>query len=380
LGAPLFFILVLLLAAGCSPAGDEAELVRRAVATVEAGRSPAQPSELSGAGREAVAALELALVAVYEQVNPSVVYIVTRAGGAPLSSGSGFLYTDAGHIVTNNHVVEHGDTFEVVFSDGSRRRATLTGADADSDLAVIHVDDLPEGAIPATLAEFETVRVGQLVVAIGNPFGEQGSISLGIVSGLGRRIRSLRDTPGGFYSLPEVIQTDAPINVGNSGGPLLNLDGEVIGVNSAIRTDTGFNSGVGFAIPVKAVLRVVPALIEDGRYPYPFIGVSTLPDDLDLELQEALGLDRAGGVYVTSVTAGGPADVAGIIAAPAGQGPIGAGRGGDLIVAIDGREVKDFHDLISYLVFETEVGQTVQVTVLRSGQPVTLPVILGERP
>jgi 2-alkenal reductase len=203
---------------------------------------------------------------------------------------------------------------------------------------------------------------------------------MGIVSGLGRRIRSLRDTPGGTFSLPEVIQTDAPINPGNSGGPLLNLRGEVVGVNSAIRSDTGFNSGVGFAIPVQAVQRVTPALIADGSYIYPYIGVSTLLDDLDLDLQEALSLPQPSGVYVTDVTVGGPAETAGIVAAPAGQGPIGVGPGGDLIVAIDDRVVQDFHDLISYLVFETEVGQTVQVTVLRHGERVVVPVTLGQRP
>jgi S1-C subfamily serine protease len=381
LSAFLFVALFLFAAAGCRGAEPGEDVVQRAVATVEAGLAPSQPIETAGAaGRAAAAGLEAAISSVYERVNPSVVYIITRAGGVLLSSGSGFVYDSAGHVVTNSHVVQHADSFEVVFSEGTRQRATLVGADADSDLAVIVVDALPEGAHPVTLGDFDGVRVGQFVVAIGNPFGEQGSISLGIVSGLGRRIQSLRETPGGTYSLPGVIQTDAPINVGNSGGPLLNLDGEVIGVSSAIRTETGFNSGVGFAIPVQAVQRVVPAIIDDGRFAYPFIGVSTLRDDLDLELQEALGLAQTRGVYVTSVTSGGPADAAGIIAAPTGQGPIGAGPGGDLIVAIDGRDVQDFQDLISYLVFETQVGQTVEVTVLRSGQAVTLPVTLGERP
>jgi S1-C subfamily serine protease len=379
LGALLFLTLLLFAAAGCRAADAGDEVVRRAVATVEAGLAASQQADPADAAGQA-AGLEGAITSVYESVNPSVVYIITRASGVLLSSGSGFVYDSAGHIVTNSHVVQNADSFEVVFSEGTRQPATLIGADADSDLAVMLVDALPEGANPVALADFDSVRVGQLVVAIGNPFGEQGSISLGIISGLGRRIQSLRDTPGGTYSLPGVIQTDAPINVGNSGGPLLNLDGEVIGVSSAIRTDTGFNSGVGFAIPVRAVQRVIPALIDDGRFSYPFIGVSTLRDDLDLELQEALGLEQTRGVYVTSVTSGGPADAAGIIAAPGGQGPIGSGPGGDLIVAIDGQPVHDFQDLISYLVFETQVGQTVEVTVLRSGQEVTLPVTLGERP
>jgi 2-alkenal reductase len=371
LSLALFFISFLLLAAGCRSTEGQGNLVSQAVATVESGLQ---------AGLSAQPDLETALIAVYQKVNPSVVFIVVEAGGVELNSGSGFVYDALGHIITNNHVVENGDGFEVAFSDGSRRRAALVGNDPDSDLAVIRVESLPEGVQPVTLGDFGSVHVGQIVVAIGNPFGEQGSLSMGIVSGLGRRIRSLRDTPGGTFSLPEVIQTDAPINPGNSGGPLLNLRGEVVGVNSAIRSDTGFNSGVGFAIPVQAVQRVAPALIADGSYIYPYIGVSTLLDDLDLDLQEALSLPQSSGVYVTDVTVGGPAETAGIVAAPAGQGPIGVGPGGDLIVAIDDRVVQDFHDLISYLVFETEVGQTVQVTVLRHGERVVVPVTLGQRP
>jgi S1-C subfamily serine protease len=376
---PLIFILILVFLTACSSAGGEDAVVRSAVATVEAGLPPALPGGGAAPGSDA-ANLEGALTAVYEKVNPSVVYIISYAAGAAYSSGSGFVYDRDGHVVTNNHVVALGDRFEVVFSDRSRRKATLAGTDPDSDLAVLHVDSLPNGVGPVTLAHPGALRVGQFVAAIGNPFGEQGSISLGIISGLGRRIRSQRDTPGGIYSLPDVIQTDAPINVGNSGGPLLDLRGEVVGVSSAIRTDTGFNSGVGFAIPVRAVQRIVPALIADGGYTYPWIGLSTLPEDLDLQLQEALELDRTTGVYVTGVVENGPSAQAGLIAAPSGQGPVGVGPGGDLIVAIDGNEVKDFNDLISYLVFETEVGQSVQLTVLRAGQTLTVPVTLGERP
>lgn len=368
----LSLVLTLLLAVACNPGQGEDDLIGRAVATVEAG--------LPGGATLVYPELELALIDVYERVNPSVVFIVVEAGGIELNSGSGFVYDEQGHIITNNHVVENGDAYEVVFSDGSRRRAERVGSDADSDLAVIRVEPLPDGVQPVTLGDSAALRVGQIVVAIGNPFGEQSSLSMGVVSGLGRRIPSARETPGGTFSLPEVIQTDAPINPGNSGGPLLNLQGEVIGVNSAIRSDTGFNSGVGFAIPVKAVERVAPALIRDGSYSYPYIGVTTLPAGIDLDLQEALALPQASGVYVTGLTAGGPAERAGLIAAPAGQGPIGAGPGGDLIVAIDDREVQDFHDLISYLVFETEVGQTVQVTVLREGGRVVIPVTLGQRP
>ena len=357
---------------------DTQAIVEQAVATVQAQlpaeievRQPAQATEITVSSD-----LESRLIALYEQVNPSVIYILSEQDTFDLSSGSGFVYDEEGYIVTNNHVVTQGDSFEVVFANGSRRRAELIGTDVDSDLAVVKVDGLPEGVEPVTLGDFNEISVGQFVVAIGNPFGEQGSISLGIVSGLGRSLTSERMADGGgTYSLPEVIQTDAPINPGNSGGPLLNLAGEVVGVNSAIRSTTGFNSGVGFSIPVQAVKRVVPDLIDNGEYVYPYLGISTFTGNIDLDRQQTLELSQATGVYVTSVTAGGPAEDAGIIPAPGGEGP-----GGDLITAIDGQEVREFNDLISYLVFETEVGQTVELTVVRDGERITVPLTLGARP
>jgi len=203
--------------------------------------------------------LEATLIGVYRRANPSVVYIIVPSVG----SGSGFVYSQDGYIVTNRHVVEGGRTFEVVFADGERQRAELIGSDADSDLAVLQVDRLPDGVEPLALGDSDSLQVGQFVLAIGNPFGEQGSMSLGIVSGVGRSLLSQRAaTSGSTYSLPEVIQTDAPINPGNSGGPLLNLAGEVLGVNAAIATTTGENSGVGFSIPVSAVKLIVPSLAD----------------------------------------------------------------------------------------------------------------------
>jgi 2-alkenal reductase len=277
--------------------------------------------------------------------------------------------------VTNHHVVSGARDYEVVFADGERREAALVGADADSDLAVLRVDGLPEGVPPLPLAEADSLQVGQFVVAIGNPFGEQGSMTLGIVSGLDRSLTSQRESVmGSSYSLPEVIQTDAPINPGNSGGPLLNLDGEVVGVNSAIASTTGTHSGVGFSIPVDAVRRIVPALIADGAYAHPYMGIS-IADELSLDAQARYGLPQTQGAYVLGVTRGGPADQAGLIPANATTG-----RGGDLIVEIDDQSIDDFADLNSYLVFHTTVGQTIQVTVLREGKRVTLPLTLGERP
>jgi 2-alkenal reductase len=322
--------------------------------------------------------IEDLLVGLYQKVNPSVVHILvytSRNDAVPLGSGSGFVFDSEGRVVTNNHVVEDGNDFEVVFADGSRRWAEVIGNDVDSDLAVIQVDSLPPNVIPVTLGDSDQLRVGQFVIAIGNPFGEQGSMSLGIISGLGRSLESQRqlDNQGGRYSLPQVIQTDAPINPGNSGGPLLNLAGEVVGVNSAIRTTTGVNSGVGFSIPVNAVRRVIPRLIEEGQYIYAYMGVQI--QSLNLNLQDRLGLPRPSGAYVTGITPNGPAEDAGLIPAQGDDG-----QGGDLIVAIDGQPVQDTEQLISYLVFKADVGQTVELTVLRDGETITLPLTLGARP
>ncbi len=387
----LLFVSFLLLAGlacnSLAPAGRDTsdpeisrdELVDAAVATVRAQveDSGVQPVVTGPATVTTINTdLEAALVNLYERANPAVVFIVTGEGSLRLGSGSGFVYDSSGHVVTNNHVVADGDSYEVQFSDGTRRRGELVGADVDSDLAVLKVESLPSGVEPLTLADFNSLRVGQFVVAIGNPFEEQGSLSFGIISGLGRSIISQRLAEnGGFYSLPEVIQTDAPINPGNSGGPLLNLSGQVVGVNSAIRSSTGLNTGVGFAIPVAAVKRIAPSLIANGSYSYPYLGIGSSGGPIDLERQERLGLPQANGVYVTSVTPGSPADHAGIVPAQNEETP-----GGDLIIGIDEQQVQEFTDLLSYLVFETEVGQTVDLTVVRGGETITIPLTLSERP
>ena len=316
--------------------------------------------------------LEQSLENVYQMANPAVVYILVP----PFGSGSGFVYSEDGYIVTNNHVVTDGTSFEIVFANGQRRQAELVGADVDSDLAVLKIDDLPEGVRPLTLANSDEVQVGQLTVAIGNPFGEQGSMSLGIISALGRSLESQRSLidNSNSYSLPQVIQTDAPINPGNSGGPLLNLQGEVIGINAAISTETGTNSGVGYAIPVNAVHRIVPSLIADGRYTYPYMGAG-FDDEISLDEQTTFGLSQTQGAYVLSITPGGPAAEAGLIGANSATG-----RGGDLIVALNDQPINNFADLNAYLTFNTEAGQTIEVTVLRNGQLETLSLTLGARP
>jgi 2-alkenal reductase len=324
-------------------------------------------------GATAVTGSELqnSLVSLYQKANPSVVYIIVP----PLGSGSGFVYSDDGYIVTNNHVVADGSSFEVVFSDGQRMEAQLIGNDPDSDLAVIKVDQLPENVTALPLAQPNSLQVGQFVAAIGNPFGEQGSMSMGIISGLGRSLPSQRTlTTGSSYTLPQVIQTDAPINPGNSGGPLLNLAGEVVGVNSAIASTTGTSSGVGFSIPVAAVHRIVPSLIENGDYDYSYMGVG-FDNEVSLDELAIYDLPQTQGAYVLNVSPGSPAAEAGLIAADAQTG-----QGGDLIVAIDDQQINNFADLNAYLVFNTTVGQTIDMTVLRDGQTVSLPLVLGERP
>ncbi|MGC9350282.1 MAG: S1C family serine protease [Anaerolineae bacterium] len=326
--------------------------------------------------------LQETLTRLYREINPSVVYIVVSTGSrdftAPLGSGSGFVFAqddEGAYIVTNDHVVAPGSRYEVVFATGDRQRGEVIGSDPDSDLAVVKIEDLPEGVAPLALGDGASLAVGQLVIAIGNPFGEQGSMSLGIISGLGRSLPSQRMTASGStYSLPQVIQTDAPINPGNSGGPLLNLDGEVIGVNAAIATTTGINSGVGFSIPVDVVERIVPSLIEDGEVVYPFMGL-TFDGEVSLDEMETYGVSQTQGAYVLEVSPGSPAAEAGLV----GADPDTL-RGGDLIVAIDDRPVGDFSDLNTYLVLETEVGQTIDLTVLRGDERLVLPLTLGARP
>lgn len=360
-------------------------VVERVVATVQAQLPTPAASSAPGVDTAVNAPLDFdlqsQLVAVYEQVNPAVVHIFVYSTfdgqEFPLGTGSGFVYDNAGHIITNNHVVADGDAFEVIFADGFRSRASVVGLDVDSDLAVIKADSLSPAAQPVPLGDMDELHVGQFVIAIGNPFGEAGSMSIGIVSGLGRSLDSQREVEGGGrYSLPKVIQTDAAINPGNSGGPLLNLRGEAIGVNSAIRTDTGTNSGVGFSIPVDAVKRIVPRLISDGKYVYPYLGIRM--QSLNVATAEELGISYASGAYVLDVSENSPAEEAGLI--PSGLNNFGALPGGDLIIAINGAPITSSDDLITYLVFDTEAGQTVDLTVVRDGREVIIPLTLGERP
>lgn len=362
------------------------EIVASVLATVEA-QQPQPVEETINLEAAALTAetenpagsvpLEDTFINIYNKANPAVVHIFVYDEGGFLGTGSGFVFDTEGHIITNNHVVEGSESLEVIFANGERQYAGILGTDVDSDLAVIAVDSLPENVQPLPLGDSSQLQAGQFVVAIGNPFGEAGSMSIGVVSALGRTIESQRIAQGGGrFSIPQVIQTDAAINPGNSGGPLLNLKGEVVGVNSAIFTRTGANSGVGFSIPANAVRNIAPALIEEGAYVYPYMGISMYPEPFTLSQLERLGLPP-NGVYITGVQDGTPADKAGLIGNDLSAG---LDELGDYIRAVDGIPVKSSDELLSYLVFETKPGQTVELTVLRRGEEVTIPLTLGERP
>ncbi len=328
---------------------------------------------------------EAALVGIYDRVSPGVVSIqVTADLGS--GQGSGFVFDTDGHVVTNFHVVDGYQTLEVDFPTGFKTRGEVIGTDLDSDLAVIELEELPPNLVTLPLGNSDELKVGQTVIAIGNPFGFNGTMTVGIVSALGRTLESLREAPGGrFFTAGDIIQTDAAINPGNSGGPLLNLNGEVIGVNRAIQTDnfntngSPVNSGIGFAIPGNILRRVIPALIERGVYDYPYLGISSLPS-IDLQIQEALNLPQSTGAYVTEVTPGGPADQAGLRSGSQTSTLPGLNRGGDLIIAIDGRPVLEFGDMLNYLINNKSPGDSVFLTVLRGGDTLEVEIVLSGRP
>ncbi|MGQ9555559.1 MAG: S1C family serine protease [Anaerolineae bacterium] len=332
------------------------------------------------------------LEAVYQKVNPSVVRIVNMAAQRtgissnvlPQGEGSGFVWDKDGHIVTNDHVVRGADKLQVTFADGTMVEAQLVGTDPNGDIAVIKVDPQLVTLVPVEQGDINEVKVGQQAIAIGNPFGFQGTMTVGIVSALGRSIPAITG-----FDIPEAIQTDAAINPGNSGGPLLNVRGQVIGVNAQIQSASGSNSGVGFAIPISLVQRIVPALIETGVYHHAYLGITG--QTYSRAWAQALGFPAdAKGAYVAAVVSGSPAAKAGLragtedtdvlLAVDATGLPVYLQRGGDLITAIDGQPVTKMDDLLIYLEEHTSPGQTVRLTVLRGGKQQTVVVKLGERP
>lgn len=350
-------------------------------------------NESSIIGNEDAIGTQDAYVALYERINPGVVSINLYYSGEPVvgygyeGQGSGFVIDKAGYILTNYHVVENALQIEVVFSSGYRAKGEVIGTDLDSDIAVIKVDVPDEEIHPLILGSSEDVKVGQTVFAIGNPYGLSGTMTVGIVSARGRMLESLRESPsGGYFSSADLIQTDAAINPGNSGGPLLNLNGEVIGINRAIRIDgedgvsTLYNSGVGFAVPIDVVKRVTPYLIEFGKYDYPYLGIVSR-EELGLVEREYLGLSAdVQGAYVLSVVEGEPAEKAGIIGGVDSDTVNAFLLGGDLITAVDDQPVRNFSDLLSYLIAYKSPGDTIQVSLLRDGQELVLPVVLSKRP
>jgi 2-alkenal reductase len=287
-----------------------------------------------------------------------------------------------GHIVTNNHVVDGSDSIQVTFSDGTVRSGELVGADADSDLAVIKVDLEAVRLHPVTLASSTEVKVGQLAIAIGNPFALENTMTVGIVSAVGRVLPVDSSGSGqGSYSIPDIIQTDAPINPGNSGGVLVDDQGQLIGVTAAIASPVRASAGVGFAIPSDIVRRVVPALIETGRYEHTWLGISGGSLTSDLAQVMNLDVDQRGALII-DIVPGGPADQADLRGssqelAISGQ-PFRVG--GDVITAIDGQAIDNFEDLVAFLARNTEVGQQVTLSFLRDGETETVTLVLAARP
>ena len=329
------------------------------------------------------------LTTIFKQVENSVVQITSKVStvnthiiinGNPLESqstrlGSGFVYDSQGHIITNNHVVEGSETVDVTFVDGNTYVAKVIGSDAYSDMAVLQITDnfSDEGLNPVTIGDSSDLQVGQQVIAIGNPFGLSDTMTTGIISQTGRL---LPNQDLGF-SIPDVIQTDAAINPGNSGGPLLNIRGEVIGINSAIKTNTGEFSGIGFAIPSSAIKRIIPELIENGKYGHPWLGISGT--SLNPEIAKSLGLERNyKGVFVMSVVKDSPAQKAGLV-----DGTLDNNKkitSGDVIISVDGNDVKRIDDVIFYIEAHKHVGEKMTLTVNRNGKILEFEPILQERP
>jgi len=325
------------------------------------------------------------LVGIYKQVSPGVVSIetVTSQGAG---AGSGFVFNKDGYIVTNYHVVQDSEDLVVNFQSGLKVRGKVKATDLDSDIAVVKVDVKPEDLFPLTMGDSDQLQVGQMVLAIGNPYRLSSTMTLGIVSAKGRLLDSIRQTSSGqSFSAGDLIQTDASINPGNSGGPLLNLNGEVVGINRAIRTNgvtqvgEPINTGIGFAVSVNVVRRVVPELIRSGKYDYPYLGLTAMPE-LTLFAEEALGLSRTTGAYILEIVPGGPVDKAGLLAGKKQTNIQGLKGGGDLIIAADGRPVQAYSDLVGYLFTNKSPGDVVSLTVLRGGNEVIVDVTLGKRP
>jgi len=381
-----WFILLVPLLWGCSqsPPAAISTAAPQVTATPTPDPSPivivATPTPL---GDDVLAPLDVEeqlVTNLYDRVGPSVVHITSQVvtvdffyGPMPYEgTGSGFVYDEEGHIVTNYHVVKGAETIEVKFSDRQQVAAQVIGVDPANDLAVLALETLPFEVEPLTLGSSDDLRVGQRTIAIGNPFGLDRTLTTGVVSALGRPLEAEENNV-----IFDVIQTDAAINPGNSGGPLLNSRGEVIGINTAIREDA---QGIGFAVPVNTVKRVVPVLIENGAYPHPwtgFLGYSITPD-----LASRLRLPVEEGILVAQLYRNGPASAAGIRGA-SNELIIGNRRyliGGDIITAVDGQPIVDRTDLSEYLELYTAVGQEINISLIRDGRPLVTSLTLITQP
>lgn len=302
-----------------------------------------------------------------------------------MALGSGFVWNTQGDIVTNNHVIAGASQIQVTFADGTTVPATVVGKDLNSDLAVVKVNVPASQLHPVTVMNSDQVKVGQLAIAIGNPYGLSNTMTEGIISGLSRSLPVGLDTQsaqtGPTYSIPDIIQTDAPINPGNSGGVLVNDQGQLMGVTSAIESPVNSNSGIGFVIPSNIVSKVVPSLIKNGSYQHPYLGISGTT--LTPALAQAMNLPaNTKGVLVVQVSPNGPAAKAGLQSSNNqttinGQ-PVAVG--GDVITAINGQQITRFEDLAAYIFSNTKVGQTVTLTILRNGTSQQVQLTLGALP
>ena len=319
--------------------------------------------------------VEFSLAEVFAMAEESVVQVnVLRGDDGGI--GSGFVYSNEGHIITNQHVVQDSSKVTVTFLDGESYIGDVIGIDRDLDIAVVKVNALNSTRLhPLTIGDSSKLTVGEKITAIGNPFGLSGSMTSGIVSQIGRLLP--QDTG---YSIPNVIQTDAAINPGNSGGPLFNMRGQVVGINTAIQSTTGEFTGVGFAVPSNTVKKVVPVLIRDGEFKHPWMGISGT--DVDPELAEMRDLKSSKGFVVISVIEGSPAEKAGMKGVTQTREKDGREFpvDGDIIVAIDGKTVRKISDILIHLQREKAIGDEMILTVLRTGVSFDLTLILEERP
>ncbi len=318
---------------------------------------------------------DYSLIDIFEKSEESVVQVNVLRGESDGGMGSGFVYSDDGYIITNQHVVRDAQKVTVTFLDGEAYIGDVVGRDRDLDIAVVKVNPSNTYIQPIKIGDSSKLKVGEKIAAIGNPFGLSGSMTSGIVSQI---VRLLPQESG--YSIPDVIQTDAAINPGNSGGPLINMKGEVVGINTAIQSATGEFSGIGFAVPSNTVKKVVPILIEKGEFSHPWMGISGT--DVDPELAEVRGLNSSKGFLVVSVIEGSPAEQAGLLGVTETKEVDGRefAMDGDIITSIDGKTVRKISDILVHLQREKSIGDEMILSVNRGGEVLELTMILEERP